>query len=322
MKLAILMDPLKTLTPYKDSTLAMIESAQKMGWECVYFTLDDLFCQNGEPYAQVHDIVLFDLADTPWYASKSLGEHALSTFDIILVRKDPPVNMAYLYALNLLELAERSGVLVANQPRGLRDVNEKMITLQYPSLIPKTLVSANITQLKAFWAEHRNVIFKRLDGMGGQSVFHVSEDGRNLSVILDLLTVQQQQLIMAQRFIPEIYTEGDKRILLIAGKPVSHALARFPAPGESRGNLAAGGHGKVVPLTAHDKQICAQIAPMLEEKGLGFVGIDVIGQHLTEINVTSPTCIREVARETGEDIAGAYLHYLMTARLKLNKTSG
>lgn len=312
MKLAVLMDALHTLHPKKDSTIAMIQRAQELGWECVYFTLADMFCQNGEGFAQVHDIKLLDLTAEYWFESNPQGEKPLKSFDIILVRKDPPVDMAYLYALNILELAEKAGVLVANKPQGLRDVNEKMFTLHFPQCIPETLVTSNMERLKAFWTLHREVIFKPLNGMGGHNIFHVSEDGRNLSVILNALTHNQTQTIMAQRFIPEIYTEGDKRILLIDGKPISHALARFPAPGESRGNLAAGGHGKVVPLTEHDNEICKHIAPTLRERGLWFVGIDVIGKYLTEINVTSPTCIREITQEVKVDITGHYLDVLKT----------
>lgn len=311
MKLAVFMDALETLHPEKDSTIAMIQRAQELGWDCVYFTLPDLSCQNGEVFAQVSDIKLFDLHKKDWFKSNSLGERPLQSFDMILIRKDPPVNTAYLYALNMLEMAEKTGVLIANKPQSLRDMNEKMATLLFPACIPATLVTSNLAELKAFWALHREVIFKPLDGMGGHNIFHVGEDGRNLSVILNILTQQETQIIMAQRFIPEIFTAGDKRIILIDGKPISHALARYPAHGESRGNLAAGGHGIVVPLTEHDRDICEQIGPTLRAKGLWFVGIDVIGKYLTEINVTSPTCIREITSETNIDITGNYLEALI-----------
>ncbi len=310
MKMAVWMDPLHAIYPKKDSSIAMIQRAQELGIECYYFTIADLFCQNGEGFAQVYDINLLDLTAKRWYESNPQGIKPLNYFDIILIRKDPPVDMAYLYALNILELAEKAGVLVANKPQSLRDVNEKMFTLHFPHCIPDTLVTSNIEQLKTFWAQHREVIFKPLNGMGGHNIFHVSEDGRNLSVILHALTAHQTQIIMAQRFIPEIYTVGDKRIILIDGKPISHALARFPAPGESRGNLAAGGFGKVVPLSEHDEEICQQIGPILRERGLLFVGIDVIGKYLTEINVTSPTCIREITDEVKIDITGHYLDIL------------
>ncbi len=310
MKLAILMDPVSMLKAYKDSTVAMIKSAHAMGWNCVYFTQNDLFCRGGHAFANVSSIVVHDETKPDWAETGQMGEQPLTAFDIILMRKDPPFDMEYIYATYALELAEKEGVLVANKPQGLRDANEKFFTLNFPQCCPLTLVSRDISRLRAFWEEHRNVIFKPLEGMGGNSVFHVDDDARNLSVILEVLTHGQHVNIMAQQYIPDISTKGDKRILLINGEPVSHALARIPAPGELRGNLAAGAHGEVVEITERDRWICAQIAPTLRTKGLYFVGIDVIGDYLTEINVTSPTCIREIAAETGLDIAGDYLRCL------------
>ncbi|CAM2950490.1 glutathione synthase [Legionella worsleiensis] len=314
MKLAVLMDPIDRLHPYKDTTVAMIASAQAMGWSCVYFTQEDLFCRLGRSYACVHEISLGDLHSPHWAKTKDLGEQALSDFDIILMRKDPPFDMEYIYSTYALDLAERDGVLVANKPQSLRDANEKFFTLNFPQCCPVTLVSRDIKRLKAFWQEHQNVIFKPLEGMGGSSVFHVDEQGRNLSVILEVLTKGQNKCIMAQSYIPEIAQTGDKRILVIHGEPVPYALARIPAPGELRGNLAAGARGEVVPITARDRWICEQIAPVLQAKGLYFVGIDVIGDYLTEINVTSPTCLREIAAETGLDIAGDFLKGLAKLR--------
>ena len=310
MRLAILMDPLHTLKPYKDSTVAMIKSAQTLGWSCAYFTQTDLFCRQGHAYANMHSLTVGDETHADWAVVTPIGEQALTAFDIILMRKDPPFDMEYIYATYALELAERDGVLVANKPQSLRDANEKFFTLNFPQCCPPTLVSRDIDRLREFWKEHRNVIFKPLEGMGGRAVFHVNDDARNLSVILEVLTGGQCVTIMAQQYIPEISTLGDKRILLINGEPVPFALARIPAPGELRGNLAAGAKGKVVPLTDRDRWLCAEIAPMLRAKGLYFVGVDVIGDYLTEINVTSPTCIREIAAETGLDIAGDYLRCL------------
>jgi len=310
MKLAILMDPLHALKPYKDSTVAMIKSAQVMGWSCAYFTQNDLFCRQGHAYANASSIIVLDETKPDWAKTIPLGELPLTAFDIILMRKDPPFDMEYIYATYALELAERDGVLIANKPHSLRDANEKFFTLNFPQCCPLTLVTRNIRSLREFWEQHRNVIFKPLEGMGGSAVFHVNDDGRNLSVILEVLTHGQRVSIMAQQYIPEISTLGDKRILLINGEPVSHALARIPAPGELRGNLAAGARGEVVELTDRDRWICSQIAPTLQEKGLYFVGIDVIGDYLTEINVTSPTCIREITARTGLDIAGEYLRCL------------
>jgi len=315
MKLAVLMDPLHTIKPCKDSTVAMLASAQAMGWSCVYFTLNDLVCKQGHAYANVSAININNDTTTDWATTQILGERPLSEFDIILMRKDPPFDMEYIYATYALELAERDGVLVANRPQSLRDANEKFFTQHFPQCCPVTLTSRNIKHLRAFWEEHKQVIFKPLEGMGGRSVFHVDEDARNLSVILEVLTQDQRVSIMAQEYIPDISTSGDKRIILINGEPVPYALARIPLPGELRGNLAAGGHGSVVAITERDRWIAMQLAPVLREKGLYFVGIDVIGDYLTEINVTSPTCIREIAAETGLDIAGDYMRCLADIRL-------
>lgn len=310
MKLAVLMDPVHKLKAYKDSTVAMLKSAQALGWSCVYFTQDDLYCRQGHAYARVFSIKIGDENASQWAEIKEQGEQALNEFDIILMRKDPPFDMEYIYSTYALQLAERDGVLVANKPSSLRDANEKFFTLNFPQCCPQTLVSRDIKRLRAFWQEHQNVIFKPLEGMGGSSVFHVNENAENLSVILEMLTEGQTASIMAQQYIPEITNLGDKRILLINGEPVPFALARIPAKGELRGNLAAGARGKVVAITERDRWLCQQIAPTLKSMGLYFVGIDVIGDYLTEINVTSPTCIREIAAETNLDIAGDYLRCL------------
>ncbi|ASQ46775.1 glutathione synthase [Legionella clemsonensis] len=310
MKLAVLMDPLHHLKPYKDTTLAMLKAAQALGWSCFYFTQADLFCRQGRAFARLSSIHLGDLSSKNWAQVAELGEQALSEMDIVLMRKDPPFDMEYIYSTYALDLAEKEDVLVANKPQSLRDANEKFFTLNFPQCCPPTLVSRDIEHLRAFWQEHRNVIFKPLEGMGGNSVFHVDEKALNLSVILEVLTKGQTVSIMAQHYIPEIVHSGDKRILLINGKPVPYALARIPVKGELRGNLAAGAKGEVVPITARDRWICEQIGPTLQAKGLYFVGIDVIGDYLTEINVTSPTCLQEIAKETGLDIAGDYLRCL------------
>lgn len=317
MKLAILMDPLNKLTAYKDSTVAMIKAAQSLGWSCVYFTLNDLFCQKAQAYANMTAITVHDETSADWAQTTPLGVLPLCAFDIILMRKDPPFDMEYIYATYALELAEREGVLIANKPQSLRDANEKFFTLNFPQCCPQTLVSREIVRLREFWQQHRNVIYKPLEGMGGSAVFHVDDDGRNLSVILEVLTHGQRVNIMAQQYIPAIRTLGDKRILLINGEPVPYALARIPAAGELRGNLAAGARGEVVEITDRDRWICEQIAPTLKEKGLYFVGIDVIGDFLTEINVTSPTCIQQITAATGLDIAGDYLRCLEQRRLGL-----
>lgn len=312
MKVAVLINPIEQLKAYKDTSLAFIKSAKALGWPCVYFTQSDLFCKEGRPYAVVHELTIGDEHSHNWATTQSLGEKPLGDFDLILMRLDPPFNMEYIYTTYALELAEREGVIVANKPQSLRDANEKFFTLNFPQCCPDTLVSSDIQRLKAFWKAHQEVIFKPLEGMGGNSVFHVDAKGRNVSVILELLTKGQKTPIMAQRYIPEIATKGDKRILLVHGEPVPYALARIPAQGELRGNLAAGATGVVVPITPRDRWICEQIGPTLKAKGLYFVGIDVIGDYLTEINVTSPTCLREIEAETGLDIAGDFLQGFTT----------
>ena len=319
MKLAVLMDPIGSIKPYKDSSFAMLLAAQKLGWQIQVFTLPDLYCLDGQAFARVQHIKVID-DNSHWFEVIEEVIKPLAEFDIILMRKDPPFDLEYIYATYALELAEKSGVLVVNKPQSLRDANEKFFTLNFPQCCPTTLVSRDMTQLKAFYHQHHDVIFKPLEGMGGKSIFRVSNNSVNLSVILEVLTNSGQQYIMAQKYIPDIVDSGDKRILLVNGEPVSHALARIPATGELRGNLAAGARGEVVPLTARDEWLCQQIAPTLREKGLYFVGIDVIGDYITEINVTSPTCIREIEAATQIPIAEQLLQTLgeiaRTSRIK------
>lgn len=310
MKIGFLIDPLHTLKPYKESTVALMQSAQKLGHECFYFTQEDIFCINGEAFAQISAIEILDEKSIDWAKTFQLGEKNLSFFDIILMRKDPPFNLEYIYTTYALELAEKKGVLIANTPQSLRDANEKCFLLNFPQCSPVTLVSKNIKKLYEFWELNQKVIFKPLDGMGGKSIFYVDESGQNLTVILETLTDNQNVSIMAQVYIPEINTLGDKRILLINGEPLNYALARIPKEGELRGNLAAGGKGQVVAITDRDKWICNELKPVLKAKGIYFAGIDVIGDYLTEINVTSPTCIREISSETGLDIASDYISFL------------
>lgn len=311
MRIAIVMDALEKIKPYKDTTLAMIRACDAKSVSCVICTPSDIYCTDGTAYARVYSLTISDENSPNWAKTKALGEHALSDFDIILMRKDPPFDMEYIYTTYALELAEKAGVLVANRPQSLRDANEKFFTLHFPNCCPPTLVCSQIDQLKAFWQQHKKVIYKPLEGMGGKSVFLVDESGANLSVVLETLTDSQRKFIMAQAYIPEITQLGDKRILMVHGKPVPFALARIPAPGENRGNLAAGATGKVVPLTARDQWICDQVGPSLINKGLYFVGLDVIGDYLTEINVTSPTCLREIEKETGLAIASDYIQGLI-----------
>lgn len=314
MKLAVLMDPLHRLKAYKDTTVGMLKRAEAMGWSCFYFTDADLLCRDGRAFANVYSISVGDVNQVNWADTLLIGEQPLSDFDIILMRKDPPFNLDYIYATYALELAEKEGVLVANKPQSLRDANEKYFSLHFPSCCPPTLVSKNMQTLRAFWLDHQDVIFKPLDGMGGSRVFRVTKDAFNLSVILETLTQQGSQCIMAQRYLPDIVDAGDKRILMVHGKPMAYGLARIPLPGELRGNLAAGAKGEVVAINERDRWLCQQLAPTLQAMGLYFVGIDVIGHFITEINVTSPTCAIEITEHTGLDLLGTYLEGL--AKLK------
>ena len=292
MKLGVVMDPIGSINYKKDSTLAMLLEAQQRDYTLHYFEQSDLFMDGAKAMGYARKLnVQRDPGN--WYALDAAQEIALSELDVILMRKDPPFDIDYIFSTYILEVAQQAGVLVVNDPRSLRDANEKLFALQFPQCVPPTLVSSRIDKLKAFIAEHRDVIVKPLEGMGGQSIFRIGENDPNINVILETMTNRQQRLIMAQRFIPEI-SQGDKRILMIDGIAVPYALARIPKQGETRGNLAAGGRGEGVALSERDQWICDQVGPRLHEMGLLFVGLDVIGDYLTEINVTSPTCIREL----------------------------
>ncbi len=293
IKLGVVMDPIASIKPYKDSTFAMMLEAQRRQWEVFYIEQPDMFLRDGRVFTGARRIFVTDTSQDWWQFQGEAQVRPLAEFDAILMRKDPPFDMEYIYSTFLLEIAEAAGVLVVNKPQSLRDANEKMYTAWFPQCCPPTLVSRNMKRLRSFAEEQHDAIFKPLDGMGGASIFRVQQGDPNLSVILETLTQHGRRSIMGQRYIPEI-TKGDKRILMINGEPVPYALARIPAQGETRGNLAAGGRGEGRPLTERDKWLCQQVGPTLREKGLLFVGLDVIGDYLTEINVTSPTCIREL----------------------------
>ena len=297
------MDPIAAIKPWKDTTLAMMLEAQRRGHRVLYLELADLYLRDGVCRARVREIEVEDSRDA-WYRFGDAHDGALHELaDVVLMRKDPPFDTEYVYATYLLERAALAGALVVNAPDALRDVNEKAYTAWFPQCCAPTLVTRDIARLRAFVAEHREAVLKPLSGMGGASIFRVAAGDPNLSVIAETLTADGSQFAMAQRFIPEI-SAGDKRILLVDGTPVPYALARIPAAGESRGNLAAGGRGEGVPLSARDRWICDQVGPSLRAKGLLFVGLDVIGDFLTEINVTSPTCARELDAAFGLNIAG------------------
>lgn len=301
VKLGVVMDRIDAIHYKKDSTLAMLWEAKRRGCEIFYFEQKDLFFQNNEVFANAKLIDVF-VNPKHWYDILETRCIPLSQLNVILMRKDPPFDLEYVYTTYLLELAERKGVLVINKPQSLRDFNEKLFTTWFPECCPPTLVSRDINLLREFLREQQDIVCKPLDAMGGAMVFRLRYPDENASVIFETLTQNGRTTAMAQRYIPEI-KQGDKRILMINGEPVPHALARIPAANELRGNLAAGGQGIAQPLSERDRWICQQVGPVLRQKGLYFVGLDVIGDYLTEINVTSPTCIRELDDQTGSNIS-------------------
>ena len=297
------MDPIRDISFKKDTTLAMLNAAQQRGWELIYIEQRGLYLEDGKAMAIMQDLsVKMDPAD--WYTLGPEQRQSLSTVDVILMRKDPPFNREYIYSTYMLEQAEREGVLVANKPQALRDFNEKVSATLFPQCCTPVLVTQDKNLLTEFHNTHGDVIFKPLDGMGGTGIFRLKPSEPNVSVIIETLTEYGTRQIMAQTFIPEISTSGDKRILMINGESIGYALARLPAKNETRGNLAAGGTAKGVELSDRDRWICEQVGPTLKENGLLFVGIDVIGDYMTEINVTSPTCVRELDEAFNLDISG------------------
>ncbi|MGD8568715.1 MAG: glutathione synthase [Gammaproteobacteria bacterium] len=303
LKLGVVMDPIGSINIKKDSTFAMLLAAQARRWPVFYMELNDLSVVDGEAIASMRELNVQDDPNSWFSWQGEASQRSLNELDVILMRKDPPFNMEYIYTTYILELAERQGVTVVNRPQSLRDANEKLFTAWFPQCAAPTLVTREAKQIRHFLQQHHDIILKPLDGMGGASIFRVMDGDNNTNVIIETLTEHGRRFAMAQRFIPEI-SQGDKRILLVDGKPVPYALARVPAEGESRGNLAVGGKGVGVPLSDRDMWICEQVAPVLQEKGLLFVGLDVIGDYLTEINITSPTCIRELDHLYNLDIAG------------------
>ncbi|KAA1195405.1 glutathione synthase [Photorhabdus heterorhabditis] len=292
IKLGIVMDPISSINIKKDTSFAMLLEAQRRGWELHYMEMSDLYLHQGEARARTR---LLQVENNPqqWYQLNKEQDLALETLDVILMRKDPPFDTEYIYTTYILERAEGKGTLIVNKPQSLRDCNEKLFTAWFPDLTPDTLVTRNAIRLREFHQKHGDVIFKPLDGMGGASIFRLKKDDPNVGVIIETLTEHGSRFCMAQNFLPAI-KEGDKRVLIVDGEPVPYCLARIPAQGETRGNLAAGGRGEARPLSESDWAIAKAVAPVLQEKGLIFVGLDIIGDKLTEINVTSPTCAREI----------------------------
>lgn len=286
--------------------------AQKKGWSVYALEQQDLFVQDNKVCCFAKQIEVFDIEDNYYRQIAALENKPLSDFDFVFMRKDPPVDQNYLYTTYLLEIAQKAGVRIVNNPTALREVNEKLSTLWFPELTPETTVASQKKILKAFLKKHKQVIFKPVDAFGGINIFKVSENEPNLNVILEVLTKNEQQLILAQRFIPEINTSGDKRIFMIDGVPFQYALARFPAPNDIRGNLAAGGKPEACELSPRDKFIASKVGTLLKEKGIFFAGIDVIGDYLTEINVTSPTCVREIEFLKNVNIAEMILDQLVS----------
>jgi len=292
IKLGIIMDPIGSIKIKKDSSFAMLLEAQRRGYELYYMEMSDLFLLQGQASATMRPLTVWDNAES-WFELGEVIEQPLSELDVLLMRKDPPFDTEYIYATYILERAEEAGLLVVNKPQSLRDANEKLFTAWFAEHTPSTLVTRSAAKLRAFHQQHQDVILKPLDGMGGASIFRLKADDPNVGVIIETLTEHGHRYCMAQTYLPAI-VDGDKRVLVIDGEPVPYCLARIPAQGETRGNLAAGGRGEPRPLSESDWAIARAVGPVLREKGLIFVGLDIIGDRLTEINVTSPTCIREI----------------------------
>jgi glutathione synthase len=315
IKLGMVMDSIDHINIKKDTSFAMLLEAQARGWELHYMELNDLFLRNGIAYARTRTLTVQRDAQQ-WYQFIAEQDIPLAELNVILMRKDPPFDQEYIYATYLLERAESMGVYVVNKPQSLRDANEKLFTAWFPQCCAETLVAREPARIRSFLQEQGEIILKPLDGMGGTSIFHLRQNDPNLSVILETMTQYNTRYVMAQKYLPEI-KDGDKRILMINGVAVPYALARIPAQGESRGNLAAGGRAEGRPLTEQDLWIANQVGPTLREKGLVFVGIDVIGDKLTEINVTSPTCVQELDQQFGLNIAGMLMDHIDT-KLRCN----
>ena len=308
MKLAFVADPLDSFKIYKDTTFAMMREAAARGHSLYALEQGDLALRGG--VIEAHAYRLHLTGESPrWYRTEDAATAPLKSYDAVLMRKDPPFDMEYVYSTYILELAEAQGAREFNRPRAIRDWNEKMGAVRFPQFTPPTAVTRREAQVREFIAEHRDVILKPLDGMGGVSVFRVRENDPNVGVIIETLTEHGERTIMAQRFIPEI-RDGDKRVLLIGGKPVPHALARIPRPGETRGNLAAGATGVARELTRRDRDIAEALGPALHKEGLLLVGLDVIGDWLTEVNVTSPTCFQEITEQSGFNVAAMFMDAL------------
>ena len=308
MDIAFLVDPLESLKPAKDSSVAMMREAARRGHAVHAFEQRHMCWRDGAVVALTRRLEVSG-DNQGWYREAAPQTRALASFGAVLMRKDPPYDMEYVYATHLLELAEAAGARVWNRPRALRDFNEKLAIARFPQFVVPTLVSPDEDEIRAFLAREGEIVLKPLDGMGGSSVFRLGPRDPNVGVVIETLTCHGRRTVMAQRYIPEI-REGDKRVLVIDGEPAPYALARIPKTGESRGNLAAGGRGEARPLTPRDREIATALGPALREQGLLIVGLDIIGSHLTEVNVTSPTCMREILDQTGFSVPAMVLDAL------------
>ncbi|EDQ02046.1 glutathione synthase [Shewanella benthica] len=313
IKLGIVMDPISDININKDSSFAMLLAAQSRGYQLFYMEMRDLAMVNGKAMANMRALTVKQDPDN-WFELGEAIDTPMSDLDVVLMRKDPPFDTEFIYATYMLERAEEEGTLIVNKPQSLRDANEKLFTAWFSEFTPDTIVTRDETRIRNFYQEKGDIILKPLDGMGGSSIFRVKKDDPNLGVIIETLTDNGQQYAMIQAFIPDI-TSGDKRILVIDGEPVPYSLARIPKKGETRGNLAAGGRGVAQPLSESDWHIARSIGPELKKRGLIFVGLDVIGDKLTEINVTSPTCIKEIEAAYDVDITGMLMDAI-EARIK------
>jgi len=314
IKLGVIMDPIAQINVGHDSTFAMLLAAQQRGWSIFYLEQTDLFVRDGVAYGRMRGLTVKDDAKN-WYEFTHETTQELQVLNVILMRKDPPVDQEYLYTTQILDLAESKGVLVVNKPQSLRDFNEKLFINWFPQCCPPTLITHQAQQVKDFLQAHADIICKPIYGMGGAGIFRLRKNDPNINVVIETLTNNGRHYLMAQKYLAEI-AAGDKRILMIDGQPVPYALARFAAEGETRANIAAGGKGRGIELTARDRWLCEQIAPILRAKGILFAGIDVIGDFITEINITSPTCIRELDKEYNLNIADQLLQCIT---LRLNK---
>ena len=316
MRVLVIMDPIQRINLKKDSTMAMLWAASRRGHQLGYALQSDLLINNGKAFGLIAPLQVFE--NTPdYYQLGAQTLESLAAYDVILMRKDPPFDLNFVYSTYILEQAEREGAWVVNNPQSLRDCNEKLFATQFPELMVPTRVTSNAALIREFLAEHGDIIVKPLDGMGGSGIFRLQTGSPNVGATLEMLTDLGRLPIMAQRYIPEI-VDGDKRILMVNGEPIPYCLARIPPQGETRGNLAAGGRGEARPLTEQDRALAAKIGPTLRAKGLMFVGLDVIGNYVTEINVTSPTCIREIDAQFGTSIADTLFEVLEQQRSNAN----